>query len=233
MSQANSVSACSTCKGVIPGAKLVAEHISGFFFHNLETSANKGCPICSLYHRGLLALYSRDYCTESFYELERNLDFMSLMFGSRGFGRKSIDFYGERNCPPPWGVFRTGPTFPSHFGSDKCMSLIKDWVTDCETNHTHPNCQDSAATLLPTRVIDLEKRDGPELRLVETKGRFGRYMALSHCWGRARHFVTTKNNFQGMKQGFSLEDLPSTIRDAIAIARTLEIRYLWIDSICM
>ena len=34
------------------------------------------------------------------------------------------------------------------------------------------------------------------------------------------------------KQGINLDRLPKTFRDAVYVARTFGIRYLWIDSLC-
>jgi hypothetical protein len=34
-------------------------------------------------------------------------------------------------------------------------------------------------------------------------------------------------------EGFSAEDLPRTLQDAIIICRLLEISYLWIDALCI
>jgi hypothetical protein len=34
-------------------------------------------------------------------------------------------------------------------------------------------------------------------------------------------------------EGFSAEDLPRTLQDAIIICRLLEISYLWIDAFCI
>lgn len=59
------------------------------------------------------------------------------------------------------------------------------------------------------------------------------YVALSHCWGSCRDFLTTRENVEDHKIGFALEDLPATFRDAVLATRALEIPFLWIDSICI
>lgn len=68
---------------------------------------------------------------------------------------------------------------------------------------------------------------------METQGHYGDYIALSHCWGNSKPFLTTRGTFDDMKDGFLPEHAPATFRDAITVTRKLGIRYLWIDSLCI
>lgn len=63
----------------------------------------------------------------------------------------------------------------------------------------------------------------------------GFYAALSYCWGDPvqPQATTTVNVEQRLKEGFSLSDMPLTIANAIKVARKLDIRYIWIDSLCI
>lgn len=47
------------------------------------------------------------------------------------------------------------------------------------------------------------------------------------------HFTTTSSSLAGRFQGIRLAELPKTFRDAVIITRTLGVRYLWIDSLCI
>lgn len=72
------------------------------------------------------------------------------------------------------------------------------------------------------------------VRLWETgPGDTGSYIALSHPWGQGPHFTTSVANLAEHKEGIKIADLPSTFRDAIITTRALDMRYLWIDSICI
>ena len=59
------------------------------------------------------------------------------------------------------------------------------------------------------------------------------YIALSHCWGKNPIVRTTTSTLAQRKQGIEISLLPPTFRDAIIIARRLDVRYLWIDSLCI
>jgi hypothetical protein len=45
--------------------------------------------------------------------------------------------------------------------------------------------------------------------------------------------TTTKANYEDNSKGIPWEGLPQTFQDAIVFARKLQIRYLWIDSLCI
>ena len=86
----------------------------------------------------------------------------------------------------------------------------------------------------PTRLLAVQEEI---LRIVSTESEYYRYAALSYCWGRMsehqRIFLTTKSNITTRTQGFHLDELPLTIRDAIRTARVFNIDYIWIDAICI
>lgn len=90
---------------------------------------------------------------------------------------------------------------------------------------------------LPRRVLDL---GDPEtvafesgIRLWETENEHGTYAAVSHCWGKTPHLCTTKRTLEKFKLNIPWEEISATYRDSIKIARSLGVRYLWIDSLCI
>jgi hypothetical protein len=99
---------------------------------------------------------------------------------------------------------------------------------------------------LPTRLIDVGSLQNPILRLVETRHDTvlsPHYIALSHPWGNTdayKAFVTLRNDHSKdgrdlakFKVSIPYDDLPKTFRHAVDCTRNLDIRYLWIDSICI
>ena len=109
------------------------------------------------------------------------------------------------------------------------IARIRHWVARCDNNDAKCKVHE---TSLPTRVLDVS--DSQNIRLCETAERPGVYIALSHCWGLPnKTFLTTRETIADMKAGFGIERAPATFRDAISITRSLGIRYLWIDSLCI
>ncbi|KAF2660752.1 HET-domain-containing protein [Lophiostoma macrostomum CBS 122681] len=121
----------------------------------------------------------------------------------------------------------TGPIHENPLSSH-AVSLVRHWMAKCERKHTA--CFDHPTTL-PTRVVDVR---GSMLRLLDPSP-LGphQYIALSHCWGTCRSFLTTRGNLEDRKRGFLLQELPATFQDAIEVTRRLDVPYLWIDSICI
>ncbi len=86
---------------------------------------------------------------------------------------------------------------------------------------------------MPTRLVDVGICEDSKLHLQVTANLFGRYCALSYNWGRSESFKTKKTTYESRLAGFSLDDLPTTIRDAVLLTRLLGFRYLWVDALCI
>lgn len=113
------------------------------------------------------------------------------------------------------------------------LKRMRDWVQNCDESHSkcHPG-----EVYLPFRVLDLADPglDSSTIRLVEPPAETkAHYASLSHCWGKSQQFTTTKATMSQRMTGIDVAGLPKTFRDAITIARQLNIRYIWIDSLCI
>ena len=69
--------------------------------------------------------------------------------------------------------------------------------------------------------------------MTDKNPRAGEYMTLSHCWGAAQFIKLQSDNIEELGKGIRLEKLPKTSQDAVAVAGWFNIRYLWIDSLCI
>jgi hypothetical protein len=70
-------------------------------------------------------------------------------------------------------------------------------------------------------------------KIVEPQGLVADYTALSYCWGDASIPLTTTANLTERRQGLRWDCLPKVFQDAIVLTRTLGIKYIWIDAICI
>ena len=116
---------------------------------------------------------------------------------------------------------------------NKVCDLVQRWLNEC---NVHENCTPLDDTPMPTRVLTLVgDNTQPSIRLIESKGRQERYLALSHCWGEAGKppLRTTSENYQEHKSGIPFKNLPKTFQDTVELAQGIGIRYLWIDSLCI
>lgn len=123
--------------------------------------------------------------------------------------------------------------------SDNLIKIINLWLDDCI--HLHSKCQepdklqhDEASSRSPARLLDVGPFKGSHNSSVQLKEDIcGPYVALSHCWGKMRHIVTEKLNIESHKRGIPLDDLPKTFRDAVELTKSIGLRYIWIDSLCI
>jgi hypothetical protein len=60
------------------------------------------------------------------------------------------------------------------------------------------------------------------------------YASLSHCWGKIKIITLTEGNLREFLEAeIALSRLSQTFCDAISVAKSLNVRYLWIDSLCI
>ncbi|KAF5984270.1 het-domain-containing protein [Fusarium coicis] len=118
------------------------------------------------------------------------------------------------------------------------IAALSEWLHDCLSNHARCHFAISSSTLFNPRSIELPTRcievTPTAAYLRDTQGTIGSYVTLSHRWNpEAEAVKTTSANFQQRMSGTELGLLSKTFEDAIMIVRKLEIRYIWIDTICI
>lgn len=121
-----------------------------------------------------------------------------------------------------------------HLRSAHPLGLIPSWLYTCLTRHKKCTMSETGLFRLPSRVIDVGPPDGSEEPFVyESTGHCDLYITLSHRWGNATSLRTTLKNIDEHRIRIPTEALSQIMIDAIAVTRYLNIRYLWIDSICI
>lgn len=122
-----------------------------------------------------------------------------------------------------------------HMTYDSRIQQIQDWLTKCLD--THQACTwENPLPSLPTRVLHLDLGDGSDdVRLVDGKGRQGKYAALTYCWGLNPDaiFKTNSTNIRQNQSRIVFAELNLLFREVVKILRSLRVKYLWIDAICI
>jgi hypothetical protein len=114
-------------------------------------------------------------------------------------------------------------------GDDTAIQFVLDQYSNCLNDHIKCRPNKPGSKFQPTRLIDVgHDHDGP-VRLCEQS--CGDYVTLSHCWGITQHLTLKKKTSDELHRGISIQRLPKTFQDAIAVARRLRIQYIWIDSL--
>lgn len=116
--------------------------------------------------------------------------------------------------------------------SSSAMNISREWLLACESSHA--DCSTNVKYAMPTRVIDVGPSDGTLIpRVYLSQGQPGIWATLSHCWGKTVTMTLTFATLEDRMQGISIAALPRNFQDAIIVTRMLNIRYLWIDSLCI
>ncbi|KAI9710261.1 MAG: hypothetical protein M1820_002755 [Bogoriella megaspora] len=124
--------------------------------------------------------------------------------------------------------------------STTTFKQIRKWIQLCETNHNqckslHEKRPHDA--WVPTRLIDVGTPDSPILRLIETENKadstYDQYTTLSYKWGHEPNYLLEEENLHEFYNQIELGKMPRTFRDAVYATRALDVRYLWIDALCL
>jgi hypothetical protein len=119
---------------------------------------------------------------------------------------------------------------------ERCSSIILEWIANCRENHQACAVERPEVKTTPSRLLDIEPREDASVVLVQSRDNACHtchYATLSHCWGKARVIQTTKQTLTQRKRCIEWQSLPQTFQDAITIVRAVNIRYIWIDSLCI
>lgn len=131
--------------------------------------------------------------------------------------------------------------------SEDAFCTANAWLSECVENHTGcaqpffsstPGTTTTADAFVPTRVLDVGGSNQDRIVLVQNAPAGSPYIALSYCWGPdPSGTVTTKKDnvatHMDPQRGIGLSTLPQTIQDAVLVCRRLNVRYLWIDALCI
>jgi hypothetical protein len=108
---------------------------------------------------------------------------------------------------------------------------IATWMEKCKV---HDCCSAHSDTPLPLRVIEVSPKERPDHpRLLTTKGLKGQYATLSYCWGTHSNYLLKTSTINEFSEGLDMDAIPQTIFDAISVARSIPVDYLWIDALCI
>ncbi|KAI0967066.1 heterokaryon incompatibility protein-domain-containing protein [Xylaria arbuscula] len=116
------------------------------------------------------------------------------------------------------------------------LALVRGWLQTCVKEHK--TCtQRESSVFMPSRFLDVANPSCMDQVFLMIRGEDAvadsRYIALSHCWGKMKTIMTTKSTVSEHRKGIDIIALPKTFQDAIIIVRSLGLRYIWIDSLCI
>lgn len=130
---------------------------------------------------------------------------------------------------------------PDSTGSEASFKVAESWLKTCLREHSDdkpdralsPNTQCSYTA---ARLVELSPTS---VRVVQGKSVKEPYATLSYCWGPGDQWPWGPERLakdrlgNELKKGLSRDALPKTIREAVLVAERLNLRYIWVDVLCI
>jgi hypothetical protein len=224
-------------------------------YSDLKTSAKSGCHSCQVLIKQIeLSKAQMDYCEPSNasdwddyeYWIEWDYTENELVVAS-GWEHYPLKYDSELGSKPSStnmnvdkelhvNSFADTPEL-SQAASPESLRIIKSWLRKCLKEHKGCQTADSA---LPTRLLDVGTvNDAGKTRIVygsQLSDQGATYLALSYCWGgktKQSEWVLNTANIKTRERDIRESQLPQSFLDIIMLARELEVRYVWIDALCI
>ncbi len=148
------------------------------------------------------------------------------------------------------------PASSTSTSSEEAIECTKAWLTKCDSQHGE--CSSARGTVSGVDSFERSRRY-EHIRFLEVlddnlipleaarlclKFPEEQYLTLSHCWGQSGRPRTCllEDDIENLTNegictvrfpSFSIQNLPSTFKDAICFTQALGIRYIWIDALCI
>jgi hypothetical protein len=205
----------------------------------LIQSANGRCIICSFLLEGLQHFEPKLEALQGHDRIHiwgGNIDgggAVEMEVFSGGALRLRLEFFNTKGKTSVLQGARMLPTIPGDTRAPASIEWARQRLQECVDSHA--SCGQESIPELPTRVLDLrpDADDMMNVKLIRTQGLDARYACLNHRWSRPAALETLKSNYVAHTKGIGWDVLPKTFIEAIAIAQDLDLRYLWIDSLCI
>jgi hypothetical protein len=202
-------------------------------FDLAEAADLESCLLCGLIYRGMMAcgaqvpIMENSYTANVWIQQGRPI----YVWWATEDSHCAIEIYNVVGTELEVRSLGYADDIPLELNCDEVYIKIQSWILDCEASH--PGCRQDNKTPAPKRLIDLTRLKEGHVVLVENLKKCVPYIALSHCWGSGQHLTTTKATLKDRKKKIYLDHVPRTFQDAFTVASRLEVRYIWVDSLCI
>ncbi|KAF7556897.1 hypothetical protein G7046_g6189 [Stylonectria norvegica] len=203
----------------------------GSYFQGLKEliASAEHCITCNILLKATRHCYPEIFVVPALFETDD--DPLSMVKG--GWKKRVLNIYATPGKPCPWPLLAPGNDISSD--PQLLAEQVTLWVDDCERNH--PECHNPIQGTLPKRVVQILPGSKPgscKVRLYEpSAAERGRYVGLSHCWGKHQIIVTKKETVEKHRIEIPWAELSRTFQNAIDFTCRLGIQFIWIDSLCI
>ncbi|WPB04099.1 uncharacterized protein RHO25_008743 [Cercospora beticola] len=188
-----------------------SEHHSSL--HELRASSDHGCPACTW-----LWLRVRDCITD--FKLGDDVEVTSELRSPALRGHYELPEHEDVEEGGDYAVFSSIDD-QQHAQQTNNSMTVYFWAT-IGAQDQHPDGTSESGLAACLREAS---RDEYELDV--------RYMTMSHRWFPDALTLLSKATLPSFREGIPIENLKTSVRDAMSVAQRLGIPYLWVDSLCI
>ncbi|KAE8396135.1 heterokaryon incompatibility protein-domain-containing protein [Aspergillus alliaceus] len=247
---------CQTCQQIFSESFRHQQSDHYYDILELEQAAFNSCYICRTLWRAFSDLPPREFNkdqdslhTKSKAASKSISQYYMRHLSPEKNGLIELDFVVDKN-----GVDRKGRLFTFFLQNirDACtifagnvndanswkwsMKLAEKWLSQCLKTHDRCKATCWSNDYVPTRLLEIGQPTAEKIRLAihpELNRRNLQYATLSHCWGTSNVLRLTSASLALLERGVRISDLAQVFQNAISTAQSLNIQYLWIDSLCI
>ncbi|KAH6894632.1 heterokaryon incompatibility protein-domain-containing protein [Thelonectria olida] len=241
---------CRQCLSIFSNPKIliITRHAipppsgDGEYLHHqtidaITSAADDGCFIC----KNLLSAITKSDLASLWQGNAQELRLTYTVYDNEGWPQ-TVRFEVGRKTVLDFQLHTTDEEIPESkslklpsTGDDSIVAQAKQWLDLCQ--NTHKTCQsnhDIPSSWKPTRLLRIME-DAASFKLCygDSLHPQTRYAALSHCWGSQPLFSLSSSNLDRLTGGIDTSVLPKTFRDAMNFAHSMDLEYIWIDSLCI
>ncbi|KAI5860765.1 heterokaryon incompatibility protein-domain-containing protein [Durotheca rogersii] len=169
-------------------------------------------------------------------QCEYGMSYLQVSVGSKTFENPEVPLF-------VFSPARNDPCIPAVTAESTSTADAENlwcyWFRTCRDSHDACKKQElGLARLPPERLIEILKV-GDKLYWRLTFGsniKNSSYVTLSHCWGNSDHIQLekdSKGSIARFEEKQKVSELPQTYQDAMRVALSLGVPYIWIDSLCI
>ena len=236
-------SLCAACQSIFDVPETLVERPKGIIYNprDMVDAAMNGCRVCICFQHTLTTRYDSMENLELNGRLDQAVqDPFSVPGYLRIYPKDDLNnwshyLYIEQNAADESSMAPETLT-AQHTKDRRCLEQVSKWLQNCLGNHER--CSQARLThtyaTFPARLLEI----GPSLvRLVLKEDLHeissAHYITLSHRWQAEVTPKLLQSNFSAMQQRIDEGLLPQTFQDTIFLARELNMRYIWIDALCI
>ncbi|KAL5378195.1 hypothetical protein DPSP01_009306 [Paraphaeosphaeria sporulosa] len=150
-----------------------------------------------------------------------------------------LEFFTDQDGQSSFSAIGRGRHIIQNPLQDTGIKTVNNMIRQCKGNHSL--CRDSNPDFTPHRLLDLSVADPSKGICLRESGDDANaeqaaheYFALSYRWGIGRGMPqTTSKTLKAYKKNIAWDTLPRAFQEAVLLTKSLGVRFLWIDSLCI